>query len=126
MQIMKVRLEDGTWQGIATLRGQDGSDGASLLYTTAFLPSSGSSSINKTEITIPEGHELTTKDIIFNLSGIFAQITAIDGETVSISFLFQVSAGAPVRGVDYWTTEDQQLIIQDVLEQLPSAEGVGY
>lgn len=30
----------------------------------------------------------------------------------------------PQRGVDYWTTADQQQIVQDVLAALPEAEGV--
>ena len=32
----------------------------------------------------------------------------------------------PVRGVDYWTTEDQQQIVADVLAALPTAEGVQF
>lgn len=126
MQIMKIRLEDGTWQGIPTLRGQDGDDGSNLLYTIGFLPSTGSATITKSDIDIPDGHNLTVKDIVFNLSGIFTQVDAIDGDNVTVNFLFQVTAGAPVRGTDYWTTEDQQQIVQEVLNQLPSAEGVGY
>lgn len=30
----------------------------------------------------------------------------------------------PQRGVDYWTTADQQQIVQDVLAALPEAEEV--
>ncbi len=30
----------------------------------------------------------------------------------------------PVRGVDYWTTEDQEYIVNQVLEELPKAEAI--
>lgn len=30
----------------------------------------------------------------------------------------------PVRGTDYWTTADQQAIVNDVLAALPAAESV--
>lgn len=32
----------------------------------------------------------------------------------------------PVKGVDYWTAEDKQNIVDDVLAALPVAEGVGF
>ena len=32
----------------------------------------------------------------------------------------------PVKGVDYWTTEDQQAIVTAVLNSLPNAEGATY
>lgn len=32
----------------------------------------------------------------------------------------------PQRGVDYWTTEDQQIIVDQVLEALPTWEGGSY
>ena len=32
----------------------------------------------------------------------------------------------PVKGVDYWTTEDQQSIVQDVLAALPDGNEVSY
>lgn len=32
----------------------------------------------------------------------------------------------PVKGIDYWTTEDQELIVADVLAALPYAEGVSF
>lgn len=32
----------------------------------------------------------------------------------------------PVRGTDYWTTEDQQAIVSDVLAALPTWEGGSY
>lgn len=33
---------------------------------------------------------------------------------------------APVRGVDYWTEEDQAQIVSDVLSALPNAEGAEF
>lgn len=32
----------------------------------------------------------------------------------------------PVRGVDYWTDEDKQQIVDDVLNALPDGDGVSY
>ena len=32
----------------------------------------------------------------------------------------------PVKGVDYWTQEERQSMVEDVLAALPSAEGVGF
>lgn len=32
----------------------------------------------------------------------------------------------PVKGVDYWTPEDRQSMVDDVLAALPAAEGVGF
>ena len=32
----------------------------------------------------------------------------------------------PTKGVDYWTTEDQQAIVTAVLNSLPNAEGATY
>lgn len=33
---------------------------------------------------------------------------------------------APVRGVDYWTEEDQDQIVADVLDALPNADGFEF
>lgn len=38
--------------------------------------------------------------------------------------LTALKGAAPVKGVDYWTTEDQAAIVDDVLAALPVAEEV--
>lgn len=126
MNIMRVRLEDGSWTDIPTLRGTPGTDGTDFLYTSAFLPTSGISTIDKNAIEIPENHTLTERDILFNTAGVFGQVTLVDGDNVTVKFLFEITAGAPAKGVDYWTEEDQASIVEDVLAALPVAEEVGY
>lgn len=123
MNIMRVRLEDGTWKDIPALKGTDGSD---LLFANATLPTSGTAVIQKSNIEIPSSHTLTVRDIVFNTTGTFTQVTQIAGDDITVEFLFQITAGSPVRGVDYWTTSDQEAIVAQVLAALPSAEGVGY
>lgn len=123
MNIMRVRLEDGTWTDIPVLRGTDGAD---LLFTEAYLPSEGSAVIQKDTISIPSSHTLTIRDIVFNSSGVFAEVTEIDEGNITVQFLFLITAGAPIKGVDYWTDSDQAAIVAQVLAELPSAEGVGY
>lgn len=123
MNIMRVRLEDGTWTDIPAFKGEDGAD---LLYTEAFLNSEGVTTIQKDTIAIPSSHTLTVRDIVFNSTGVFAEVTQIDGDNITVQFLFIITAGSPVRGVDYWTTSDQEAIVAQVLAELPSAEGVGY
>lgn len=123
MNIMRVRLEDGTWKDIPALKGTDGSD---LLFANATLPTSGTAVIQKSNIEIPNNHALTVRDIVFNTTGTFTQVTQIAGDDITVEFLFQITAGSPVRGVDYWTASDQEAIVAQVLAALPSAEGVGY
>ena len=126
MNIMRVRLEDGSWTDIPVLRGAPGTDGTDFLYTSAFLPTAGISTIDKNTIEIPENHTLTERDILFNTAGVFSQVTLVDGDNVTVNFLFEITAGTPTKGVDYWTEEDQANIVADVLAALPVAEEVGY
>ena len=48
----------------------------------------------------------------------------IDETTGAISFAFGIPKGdAPVRGVDYWTAEDKEEIVNEVFSQITSAQG---
>lgn len=48
----------------------------------------------------------------------------------SFAFAFSGLKGengkAPVKGVDYWTSEDQQSIVDQVLQDLPNGDEVEY
>lgn len=37
-----------------------------------------------------------------------------------------IAGHTPVKGKDYWTAEDRQEIINEVLEDLPAAEGTEF
>lgn len=49
-----------------------------------------------------------------------------DGNFVPIKSLQGEPGKTPERGKDYWTTDDQQQIVQDVLSALPTWTGGAY
>lgn len=51
-------------------------------------------------------------------------ILRVRDETGAVREVVALKGEKPVRGVDYWTAEDQSAIVADVLAALPAAEGV--
>lgn len=82
----------------------------------------------------------TAKIEVTNKEGSKNEVEVKDGITPTIGsngnwFLGTVDTGKPSRGepgktptkgIDYYTTADKEAIVSDVLNSLPSAEGVGY
>ena len=53
-------------------------------------------------------------------------VTKTDGTTSTFEVRNGSKGSSPQKGTDYWTTEDQQSIVSDVLEALPTWEGGSY
>lgn len=91
--------------------GRDGADGAP--GAAGFSPVANVSQVaDGVEISITDKTGTTTAKVINGRDGTPGRDGA-DGKT-------------PVKGVDYWTTEDQQSIVQDVLAALPDGNEVSY
>lgn len=88
--------------------GKDGAPGADGFSPVAIV----SQVADGVEISITDKTGTTTAKVINGRDGTPGQAGA-DGKT-------------PVKGVDYWTAEDQQSIIQDVLTALPDGNEVSY
>lgn len=53
-------------------------------------------------------------------------VTKTDGTTSTFEVRNGGKGTTPQKGVDYWTAEDQQAIVDDVLSALPAWEGGSY
>lgn len=63
-------------------------------------------------LAVKNGFDGTEEEWLTSLKGVKGD-TGESGET-------------PVRGVDYWTAQDKQEIVRDVLENLPTWNGGAY
>lgn len=133
MDILRIKDENGIWQNVPALVGPPGKDGAQgepgPAGADGFSPIA---TVTQTEtgatISIQDKSGTTTATITNGQDGAPGPqgIQGPQGETGPQGE--QGPAGAdghtPQRGVDYWTTADQQQIVQDVLAALPEAEEV--
>lgn len=55
-----------------------------------------------------------------------ARIKYYNTETSSWEYADTSSATPPIKGIDYWTDNDKQEIVSDVLAALPNASGVDF
>lgn len=127
MDILRIKDENGVWQNVPALVGPPGKDGAQgepgPAGSDGFSPIA---TVTQTEtgatISIQDKSGTTTATITNGAPGPQG-IQGPQGETGPQGE--QGPAGhTPQRGVDYWTTADQQQIVQDVLAALPEAEEV--
>lgn len=130
MDILRIKDENGVWQNVPALVGPPGKDGAQgepgPAGSDGFSPIA---TVTQTEtgatISIQDKSGTTTATITNGQDGAPGPqgIQGPQGETGPQGE--QGPAGyTPQRGVDYWTTADQQQIVQDVLAALPEAEEV--
>lgn len=47
-------------------------------------------------------------------------------ETLALAKRYTSSGAVPEKGVDYWTEEDKEEIVQDVLDALPDGDSTEY
>ena len=47
-------------------------------------------------------------------------------ETLALAKKYATGGAVPKKGVDYWTEEDKEEIVQDVLDALPDGDSTEY
>lgn len=73
------------------------------------------------------GNFVATEETIITLDqmkGIANELTVTNQKAQAM--MDDLEDAIPVKGVDYWTAEDKQSIVNDVLAALPAAEGVSF